>query len=200
MKPQDPSSRASRRQWLIAGGALAAAAVLAFFLAKSDTPHVAEVALESPDQPGKLAPPRLNPTALQREAPPAEAQSADKVVSCRECQEKNRGGLCQRDMGCDGLSGEDRTLCENLLSCLKAHPDCYMNNPVHCYCGTATGLDCVKHPQGECVKEAQAATKTTDLTQAAVRFYRPDFPSGRATQVAACNMRACKDACAEARL
>jgi hypothetical protein len=98
-------------------------------------------------------------------------------------------------MGCDGLAGEDRNLCDRLLACLMAHPDCYQKNPVFCYCGPAQGLACVREPKGPCLEEALAATKTTDLTEAARRFFIPEFPSGRATQVPACHLRACQEEC-----
>jgi hypothetical protein len=100
-----------------------------------------------------------------------------------------------KNMGCDGLTGEDKALCENLRSCLRAHPECNTVNPVYCYCGESQGMKCVTEPKGPCAQEAIAAAKTTDLANVSRRFWRPDFPSGRATQVSACHIRACKDEC-----
>jgi hypothetical protein len=98
-------------------------------------------------------------------------------------------------MGCQGLAGEDRKLCEDLLTCLRAHPECYTKNPALCYCGSAQGMECVNAPKGPCIAQALAATKTTDMTESARRFFIPAFPSGRASQVAACDVRACKQEC-----
>jgi hypothetical protein len=195
MKPQDPSPSA-RRQWLIAGLAVVGVAVFAFVLWKPLAGKVPEAAA-APAPSTSPRPPRFQVDRRPTEAtivPPA-AVTPEKVAACHACEEKNRGGLCVKDMGCDGLTGDDRTLCENLRSCLRAHPECNTTNPALCYCGEAKGLDCVKTPKGPCAQEALAATKTNDLLQSAERYFRPEFPSGRATQVSACHLRACKDEC-----
>ena len=98
-------------------------------------------------------------------------------------------------MGCEGLTGADKDLCQSLLRCLRAHPECNATNPALCYCGTASGMECLKAPQGPCAQEALATTKTSDPLESARRFFLPGFPSGRASQVSACHLRACREQC-----
>jgi hypothetical protein len=199
MKPQEQSPHGNKRQWLIAGAAIAGVAVLAFLLlAPGPVPEVSEApGSGAGDQTRPI--PRLSDEALRAGTTAAAGPLGDtpfeNSTACRACREKNRGTGCNKDMGCDGLQGQDRTLCEELLTCLSAHQECFTRNPVLCYCGAAQGLACVKAPQGPCAKQALAATKTTDLTEAARRFFIPEFPSGRASQVAACGIRACKTEC-----
>ena len=193
MGSPDPTSK--RRQWLIAALAVAAV-VLAVLLLWNPESQVAPP--QNITEAVKKPPPKFQvrenrptePTVL-----PDTARTPERVAACHACEEKNRGGTCLQNMGCSGLSGEDKTLCENLRSCLRAHPECNTVNPVNCYCGESKGIKCVTDPQGPCAQEAIAAAKTTDLPNVSRRFWRPDFPSGRATQVSACHIRACKDEC-----
>jgi len=195
MKPQDRSPNI-RRQWLIAAAAVAGVAIVAVMLWRSEAPGPSEKTsiAAAPASPA-LPPPRFAPAPTEPTVVPPEAVTPGKVAACRACEEKNRGGLCAKNMGCSGLQGDDLTLCENLRSCLRAHPACNTTNPALCYCGDAKGLECVKNPKGPCAQEALAATKTTDLLESAERYFRPEFPSGRASQVSACHIRACKDEC-----
>ena len=197
MKPQDRSP-SMRRQWLIAAAAVAGVAIIAVLFWRSEKPRPS--AEESPTEEAaparsNLPPPKFAPAPAEPTVVPPEAVTPAKVAACRACEEKNRGGLCVKNMGCQGLTGEDLTLCENLRSCLRAHPECNTTNPAICYCGDAKGLECTKTPKGPCAQEAVAATKTTDMLKSAERYFRPEFPSGRATQVSACHIRACKDEC-----
>jgi hypothetical protein len=195
MNPQ-VRSPSSLRQWLIAAVAVAGLAVLGFLFWKPEAPREsqAEPAPEAP-APARRLPPKFTPHPAEPTVLPPEAATPDKVAACRACEEKNRGGLCVKNMGCDGLTGEDKVLCDNLRSCLRAHPECNTTNPALCYCGEAKGLECVKTPKGPCAQEALAATKTSDLLKSAERYFRPEFPSGRATQVSACHIRACRQEC-----
>jgi hypothetical protein len=130
------------------------------------------------------------PTAL----PPGSA-TPERVAECHACEERNRGGLCVKNMGCDGLEGQDLLLCRSLRSCLRANPLCNTVDPALCYCGNHFNIDCLSDPIGPCMQEGVRATKTTDLYEAAVRYYRPEYPSGRASQVSACDIRACRKEC-----
>lgn len=200
MKPQDHSRSQSPRQWLIAAAAIAGVAVLTFILLKPDPATEIEAAPRSTaEEKGRPLPKFTAGSAREGDPPPAPVALSktpyNESTACRECREKNRGEKCNRNMGCEGLAGEDLTLCQDLLTCLSAHEECFTKSPVLCYCGSAQGLACVKEPKGPCFQQALAATKTKDLTEAARRFFIPDFPSGRASQVAACGIRSCKDEC-----
>ena len=194
MKPQDRSP-STRRQWLLAAVAVAGVALTVLLFWRSEAPRSPVAAPPTATARPSLPPPRFAPAPAEPTVVPPEAVTPDRVAACRACEEKNRGGLCVKSMGCDGLQGEDKTLCENLRSCLRAHPACNTTNPALCYCGDAKGLECVKTPKGPCAQEALAATKTTDMLKSAERYFRPEFPSGRATQVSACHIRACKEEC-----
>jgi hypothetical protein len=126
--------------------------------------------------------------------PPGSA-TPERIAECHACEERNRGGLCNKDMGCDGLTGEDLVLCQNLRTCLRANPVCNTLNPVYCYCGNHFEDDCATTPDGPCLNEVLAAAKTTNVSQALTRFWNSIFPSGRATQVSACHLRACRKEC-----
>jgi hypothetical protein len=195
MKSPDQTS-SNRRQWLIAAAAMIGVAVFAYVLWKPKAEPVADVPADDPAPMHR--PPKFN---VKNQAPteptilPPSAATPERVAACHACEDKNRGGLCVKNMGCDGLTGEDRVLCDNLRSCLRAHAECNTTNPAFCFCGEAKGLECITAPKGPCVKEAIAATKTDDMMKASERFFRPEFPSGRASQVSACHIRACKDEC-----
>jgi len=195
MKPQDPSPSA-RKQWVIAGVTIAAVGVLGVLLWKSESAPAPQPVVEAAGvERQAVPPPRFNPRPTEPTVLPPAAATPERVAACRACEEKNRGGKCVKNMGCDGLEGEDRILCDNLRTCLRKHPGCNTTNPALCYCGDAKGLECVKTPRGPCAQEALAATKTTDMLKSAERYFRPEFPSGRATQVSACHLRACKEEC-----
>jgi hypothetical protein len=192
--PQSSSSK--RRQWLIAAAAVAGVLVFALVLWNPEAvppPSKVTKEIESPRRPPRFDVKENHPS--RPTIVPETEKSPEKIAACHACEEKNRGGVCLENMGCDGLAGEDKALCENLRSCLRAHPECNTVNPVYCYCGESQGMKCVTEPKGPCAQEAIAAAKTTDLASVSRRFWRPDFPSGRATQVSACHLRACKDEC-----
>ena len=195
MKPQDQATRARRRQWIVAAAAAVGIALFTFILFKPEpiAPVPTTVAASAP------AAPKLTAAALRPGEPaaPAGEAPANAQLTCQACEEKNRGGTCLPNMGCEGLAEGDKTLCENLLSCLRAHPECRTKNPNLCYCGSAQGIACVTAPKGECLEEALAAAKTTNPTEGGIRFFRPDFPSGRASQVVVCDIKACREPCAQ---
>jgi hypothetical protein len=126
--------------------------------------------------------------------PPGSA-TPERIAECHACEERNRGGLCNQNMGCDGLTGEDLSLCQNLRACLRANPVCNTLNPVYCYCGNHIYADCSTMADGPCLDEALAAAKTTNVSQALTRFWNSNLPSGHASQVSACHIRACRKEC-----
>jgi hypothetical protein len=195
---QAPQSR--RNPLIIVAAAILGAGIVAFILLRPKAPEPAD-----PGQPATVAAtplqaPKLTGAALHPTEPAAAAGSdaqSDAVKVCQTCEEKSRGAkYCHKDMGCEGLAGDDKTLCENLLTCLRAHPECRTTNPNLCYCGSAQGIDCVTAPKGECLEEALAAAKTANPTEGGIRFFRPDFPSGRASQLVVCDIKVCNDQCA----
>ncbi len=123
--------------------------------------------------------------------------STCKVESaCFQCEETNRGGTCQQDMGCENLTGADKTLCLGMLNCMIANPTCWATNPNKCLCGTATGTTCATAPNGVCKDQAAAAAKTvtagvTDWTATGLRFFSLTYPVGHATTQITCDIAAC---------
>jgi hypothetical protein len=196
MKTPEQPAALRRREWIIVGAALVAVGLGAFILLRpeADGPSAPRARTGTSELVGS---PKLAGGALRATAPGAETgpAKADPAV-CQACEEKNRGGACEKEMGCENLSGEDKTLCENLLSCLRKHPSCHGTDPALCYCGSAQGVECAQAPKGPCIEEALAAAKTSDPTEGGIRFYKLEYPSGRASQVIACDLTACKDHCA----
>jgi hypothetical protein len=193
----------SRTRWRTLGLAVAALGLtlagLAVNRSRSTTP-IASLPPPAFQAPVATVPPGIEATArgsapTVSPANPTLLAVADRHPSCRACEDQNRGGLCFKDMGCQGLTDPDKGLCEKLLRCLDQHPECSAKNPALCYCGTAQGMECLRAPNGPCRHEALAAAKTSDLMEGAKRFFVPAFPSGRASQVAACHVRACRDEC-----
>jgi len=130
------SSSNKGRQWLIAAAAVAGVLVLALVFWKPEALPPPGKITDEIKQP-KKPPPKFvkenhptEPTIL-----PETQKTPERIAACHACEEKNRGGTCLKNMGCDGLNGEDKALCENLRSCLRAHPECNTVNPVYCYCG-----------------------------------------------------------------
>jgi hypothetical protein len=179
--------------------AVAGLAIAAFILLRPASPRPSPPEVQPATSEPALRAPKLTGAALHpnEPAPAVQADAQGEAVKvCHSCEEENRGGKCLKNMGCEGLPAEDKILCENLLTCLRAHPECRTTNPNLCYCGSAQGIECVTAPKGDCLEEAMAAAKTTNPTEAGIRFFRPDFPSGRASQVVVCDIKACKQPCA----
>jgi hypothetical protein len=178
----------------VLGVALAALGLIVAGVALRQSRSVREPATSTAGAARMEAPARAS-APIASAARPAAPAVASGAASCRACEDQNRGGLCVKEMGCQGLSGPDRRLCDDLLRCLDQHPECRAKDPTLCYCGTAKGMACLRAPNGPCLNQALAAAKTSDLMESARRFYVPSFPSGRAAQVAACHLRACRDQC-----
>ncbi len=137
--------------------------------------------------------------------------------ACFRCEETNRGGVCSATMGCAGLSttaGAVSTtnplglspfaLCNNMLSCMRANPSCWVGAAsISCFCGAQRATDTSTFcgdpydtvadtgPHGVCVTQTFQAAQTTASSTAGTRFTSTSFPVGRATQVIACDKNAC---------
>ena len=117
--------------------------------------------------------------------------------ACFLCRETKRGGAlpagCNALMGCENLADPtDQSLCNSLRTCLYTNPTCWSGgSPSVCYCGTATGSACNTAPNGPCVNQTVAAAKVPagDFTNANVRYFNTNFPTGHATQEIACDLK-----------
>ncbi len=162
----------------------------------TQNPHAAaELVVEPPraSAPAFVTPPAAPDPAPVPKAPVVPAKA---LPACTACEAENRGkDGCNADMGCESLTGEDKTLCESLLACMRNNPDCWGVNPSKCFCGTTRGTDCAKNPNGPCAAEAIAAAKTDSPLTAGLRFFKTEFPSGRATHQIVCSLSACKAQC-----
>ena len=197
MNAQESTVTKRGRQWIITAAGLLGASLFVFLLVRPEGGPAGAAEEGRAPSAASLAAPRLKGAPSDEPAVGGEGASpGEAAASCHSCEEKNRGGTCVKEMGCDTLGGEDRTLCENLVKCLRAHPTCRSEDPFVCYCGPAEGIECTQAPKGECLQEIFAAAKTTDPTEAGVRFYKWDFPVGRASQLIACDINVCKDHCA----
>jgi hypothetical protein len=118
--------------------------------------------------------------------------------ACITCEKEYiASGECEPDSGCDGLKGEDRQLCENLLNCMRA-TNCWIDDPGDCLCGTAKDLDCTtEKANGDCRAEIQAATRSTDPIKNGTLFFDPTVPAGRATRLISCDKEKCLNHCAQ---
>jgi cysteine-rich repeat protein len=114
--------------------------------------------------------------------------------ACFVCRETRRGKPlpmgCLALMGCENLAdATDKGLCNTLRTCLYANPTCWATNPSDCLCGTAQGTDCNTMANGICRDQAVAAAKVPagDFTNASIRYFNTQFPSGHATQEIVCD-------------
>jgi hypothetical protein len=84
----------------------------------------------------------------------------------------------------------DKALCVALFDCMVVQK-CAANDPIDCFCGTATGTACLTGANGVCRDQTMAATKAASFTDAGTRFYDFAFPAGHATQQVACRRDFC---------
>jgi hypothetical protein len=107
-------------------------------------------------------------------------------------------------MGTDGCcnlpSTADQLLCIALYNCFSANADTCtsVGDPNKCFCGTAPDSTCWAvqgAANGPCVNETLAAAKTADLVMAHDRFVSPNFPSGHAVNLIACQGGLCQTEC-----
>lgn len=138
-----------------------------------------------------------------RQAPaPKEATSEPPPLievspECTACEgEGVKAGLCEQELGCANLAGNDKTLCVNLVNCMRAS-NCWVKDPLDCLCGTAKDEACITNAaNGVCRAEMQAATKSTDPIKNGTLFYDPSVPAGLANRLISCDRETCLKHCA----
>jgi hypothetical protein len=136
----------------------------------------------------QAAPPNLQLAVVP--PPPVEVPP-----QCLECEKSHIDkGECEPDSGCEGLGGEDKLLCQNLLNCMRA-TNCWLKDPLDCLCGTVDYVECTKGGNGVCLAEMQAATKTTDPIKNGTLFFDPTVPAGRANRLISCDKEKCRSHC-----
>jgi hypothetical protein len=126
----------------------------------------------------------------------APAPAMEVAPECTSCEKAGiAGGQCEPDSGCEGLSGEDKDLCVNLVNCMRA-TNCWVRDPLDCLCGTAKDVACTTDAaNGACRAEMQAATRSTDPIKNGTLFYDPTVPAGRANRLLACDRDQCTSHC-----
>ncbi len=100
--------------------------------------------------------------------------------------------------GCTLLTGMDKTLCLDLVDCMRM-TGCPVNatgDSQICYCGTASDIGCLGgSANGVCKAKVEAAAKSTDPEVIANGFTDPSLPLGRAANLMVCDSKACMTAC-----
>ena len=116
---------------------------------------------------------------------------------CTSCESEGvKAGICEQELGCDSLNGTDKTLCVNLVNCMRAS-NCWVKDPLDCLCGTAKNEACITDAaNGVCRAEMQAATKTTDPIKNGTLFFDPSVPAGLANRLISCDREMCLKHCA----
>ena len=133
------------------------------------------------------------PTLAAVAPPPPPIEVTPECTACEQAGIKS--GECEADSGCDGLEGNDKTLCVNLVNCMRA-TNCWIKDPLDCLCGTARDEACITNAaNGDCRAEMQAATKTTDPVQNGTLFYESSVPAGRANRLISCDKEKCRSRC-----
>jgi hypothetical protein len=155
-----------------------------------------------PDAPPDVQPDLAPDMSLMPDLPPPPDTAPGVEMCLLDCRASRRGAPlpagCNPLMGCENLTGADRTKCENLRACLYANPTCWQEgNVAKCYCGTAAGLDCNSMPNGPCVQQALAAAdlQPTDYNNGSIRYFSTLYPSGHATQEVLCNVKCLANEC-----
>ncbi len=134
-----------------------------------------------------------SPKLAAEVTPPPAVEVAPECVSCEK--DNIASGACEPDSGCEGLAGEDRRLCQNLVNCMRA-TNCWVKDPLDCLCGTVDYVECTKYANGDCKAEMQAATRTTDPIKNGTLFYDPTVTAGHANRLISCDKERCINHCA----
>ena len=107
------------------------------------------------------------------------------------------------DSGCCALTDpNDQALCVAVLKCIQSPPGgtpCTTNgDPVHCFCGTATGncFSTAGAANGVCTAPFMAAAKTSAPAAIQLLFTDTSSPLGRAVNLENCRGANCKTECA----
>lgn len=141
---------------------------------------------------------------------PGQQPSMDEGEACNRCTDDN----CNTSTdGCDVGHFQlpsDALLCEALYACLRAQHctadadgDAYPDKDASlwCWCGLAKDADptvCFNEPgqaAGPCLAEVEKAAKTSVPSTIRLRFVDPQFPLGRAVNLANCRAGFCGDVC-----
>jgi len=124
------------------------------------------------------------------------------VSACAQCTTDNCSlGMTGTDGCCGLVSPPDQLLCEALYNCIAANTATCTSagDPTNCFCGTApSGGTCFAvrgAANGPCAAQVIAAAKTDDPAQIQARFVSPNFPLGRAANLAACRGALCSAEC-----
>jgi hypothetical protein len=136
-------------------------------------------------------------TAPQGEVAAATPPPAIEVPpECTECEKEGvENGICEKELGCESLQGQDKTLCVNLVNCMRA-TNCWVKDPLDCLCGTAKDEACITNAaNGVCRAEMQAATKSTNPIENGTLFYDISVPAGLANRLLACDRDKCVSHC-----
>lgn len=126
-----------------------------------------------------------------------------KLMACQLCENAKCTAMLgggPATWGCDGFSGVERTLCENLLNCMRTTQcSAGARDAQRCFCGSATDegdVTCLNGgANGACRAEAEAAAGSADPREVADRFSDPTFPIGRAVNQVTCDRVACASEC-----
>ncbi len=198
---ESPAKSTRLRNRIIAA-ALVGAALVAFLILRSGPTAPEPTAETEETAPSRLGVPKLltapGQDRVKRAKTPSEQDAAiARAAVCKRCEDDNRGKEgCEANMGCEQLTGSDKIVCESLVNCLEANPECWGEDLQKCYCGNTTGTDCARIPNGPCAAESIAAAQTDSPLTAGIRYFKTEFPSGHATQKVVCHMTVCKSECA----
>jgi hypothetical protein len=129
--------------------------------------------------------------------------TADEGDACNDCTLANcytleaAGDPKKATDGCHHLASDsDRVLCQRLYCCMRAHRCVVGGDSTACWCGDLDPASCTsgsEPPRGPCLAEFQAAAKSTDATQIALRTVDPTLAVGGAVNLVSCRISYCSD-------
>ena len=129
--------------------------------------------------------------------------TADEGDACNACTVANcytleaAGDPSKATDGCHHLASDsDRVLCQRLYCCIRAHRCVVGGDSTACWCGEVDPTTCTsgsEPPRGPCLPEFQAAAKSTDATQIALRTVDPTLAIGGAVNLVSCRSSYCSD-------
>jgi hypothetical protein len=119
-------------------------------------------------------------------------------AACRTCTTDNCSLGASGTDGCCGLTDPtDVQLCQTLFACIQQNAATCTSggDATNCFCGTSGGtcFTTAGAANGPCAQQYIAASKTTDPIQIQARFVSPNFPSGRAGNLSACQGALCPE-------
>jgi hypothetical protein len=124
------------------------------------------------------------------------------VDPCIQCEQTNTdSGTCFNTVadgatafGCDGFTGTDKTLCTDLLACIRTsngtgHTCAVSDDPTPCLCGTLTATQCIQADPatlpGVCRDKYIAAAKGGNVLSL---FFATNSPIGIANNLLTCDI------------